>query len=204
MKLKRELTYVQMGLAGASILVWFLLPVFSFMVVMLPVFNISGWSLAMIVNQLMLIPIAGMILMLLGAVLNNRRLMITAGVLEAVIVILAFIFRKDILLGGNFRWIYLSATELVKKVPELVGGVDTSSWDVQQIVTFVVENLLQPGLGGIIHLACTIAYVIIAICAPNAKNDDEDDEEDEDDDPEMDDSSDSQSGASGKKYADLI
>lgn len=100
--------------------------------------------------------------------MNNRKFMITSAVLEAIIVILTVVFRKNILLGGNFKWIYNSAALLVKKVPEIV-GVDTSGWDIQQVITYVVDNLLQFGLGGIIHGICTLGYLIIAICAPEEK-----------------------------------
>lgn len=165
--MKREMTFVQMGLSAVSILVWLLLPVFSFVVVV-PLFGIIGWSLSIRINQLMLFIVFGGILMIVGALINNRKLMITAGVLEIVLVILSFVFRKDILLGGNFKWIYNSATILVKKVPEVV-GVDTSSWDIQQIVTYIVDNFLQPGIGGIIHAVCTLVYLIIAICASESK-----------------------------------
>lgn len=165
--MKREVSFVQMGLAGASLLVWFLLPVLSF-VILIPIFSISGWNLAININQLTLFVLFGGALMVLGAAMNNRKLMITAGVLEILFIVICFIFRKNVLLGGNIKWIYNSATLLVKKVPEIV-GVDTSSWDIKQVVTYVVENLLQPGVGSIIHGICTLLYLIIAICAPEAK-----------------------------------
>ena len=165
--MKRELSFVQMGLSVISIVTWFLLPVLSF-VIIIPLFNISGWNLALHINQLMLFVLLGGILMLIAALVNNRKMMIVAGALEIIIVILSFIFRKQVLLGGNFKWIYNSATLLVSKVPEVV-GVDTSSWDIQQIIKYVVENFLQPGIGGIIHGICTLAYLIIAICASKEK-----------------------------------
>lgn len=165
--MKRELTYVQMGLSGISLLAWFLLPIYSFIVV-IPLFNISGWNLVLRINQLTLFVLLGSILMIVAALMNNRKFMITSAVLEAIIVILTVVFRKNILLGGNFKWIYNSAALLVKKVPEIV-GVDTSGWDIQQVITYVVDNLLQFGLGGIIHGICTLGYLIIAICAPEEK-----------------------------------
>ena len=165
--MKREMTFVLLGLAAVSLLVWFFLPVYSFIFIV-PLFNISGWSLSLTINQLMLFALFGGILMVVAAVINNRKLMIVAGVLEVIIVILTFIFRKNILLEGNFKWIYSSATLLVKKLPEIV-GVDTSSWNIQEIVTYAIDNLLQPGLGLIIHGICVLAYTIIAFCASGDK-----------------------------------
>lgn len=164
--MRREFSFAQMGVSGLSIVLWFVLPVFSFILI-IPLFNISGWNLCMNINQIMLIPLVIGVLMLVAALINNRTLMIVSGILQAVCIILTIIFRKDILLGGNLKWIYTSAQLLLNAIPnQEIAGVKITSENLKEVVTLITDNYLQMGLGLILHSVCTLIYLMIAFVAP--------------------------------------
>lgn len=162
--MKRELMYVEAGLSALSLLVWFVLPIFSF-VLIIPLFSILGWNMAFTINQILLIPMALALLMLIAALVNNRPLMIIAGVLQLIMFILTIVLRKDLLLGGNIRWIYTSAKLLLDKAKDAAGfqfGAD----DLNAAITFIIDNYMQIGIGLILHGICVVAYLLIAGVAP--------------------------------------
>ena len=166
--MKQGFTYAQMGLSILSVVAWLILPVFSF-VLLIPLFNIIGWNLAFTINQIMLIPLLFGLLMLLAAFLNNRSLMITSAILQIIMFVLTIIFRKQILLGGNIKWIYTSAQLLLGKVKELA-GLQFDANDLNNTITFIIDNYMQVGLGMILHGFFVFIYAMIAIFAPQ-KND---------------------------------
>ena len=167
--MKREFSFVQMGLSLIAMTLWFVLPIFSF-VVIVPLFNVSGWNLCMHINQMMLIPLVVGMIMLIGALINNRTLMIASGLIQVVCIILTVVFRKEILLEGNLKWIYSSAQLLLKAIPNLqVSGVQINAENLREVVTLIVNNYMQMGLGLILHGLSTIVYVLISFVAPEEK-----------------------------------
>ena len=165
--MKRTLSYAEMGLSAVSIILWLLLPVFSF-VIIVPLFNISGLNLSIHINQIMLISLAIGIMMVAAAAINNRMMMIVAGLLQAVFIVITIVLRKDILLNGNLRWIYTSAQLLLDAVPNLeISGVQITSEKLREVIALVVNNYMQMGLGFILHAVCTLAYILLACMAPS-------------------------------------
>ena len=164
--MKRGFSYAQMGISVISMTLWFLLPIFSF-VVIVPLFHISGWNLCMHINQIMLISLGISILMLIAALINHRTLMIVAGLLQAVFAILTIVFRKDFLLEGNLKWIYSSAQLLLNAIPNLnVSGVQITSESLREVVQLIADNYMQMGIGFILHAVCVLIYILIAFMAP--------------------------------------
>jgi len=167
--MKREFSFVQMGLSLIAMTLWFVLPIFSF-VVIVPLFNVSGWNLCMHINQMMLIPLVVGMIMLIGALINNRTMMIASGLIQVVCIILTVVFRKEILLEGNLKWIYSSAQLLLKAIPNLeVSGVQINAENLREVVTLIVNNYMQMGLGLILHGLSTLVYVLISFAAPEEK-----------------------------------
>ena len=164
--MRREFTYAQMGVSLISMILWFLLPVFSF-VLIVPLFHITGWSLCLRVNQIMLISLALAIFMFVAALTNQRTLMIVSGLLQVVCIVLTVIFRKAILLEGNLKWIYTSAQLLITAIPNLeISGTQITAENLRDVVTLITDNYMQVGLGFILHAILTLIYVLIAFIAP--------------------------------------
>lgn len=164
--MKRVFSFAQMGVSIISIGLWFLLPVFSFILVV-PLFNISGWNLCMNINQIMLVPMAIGVLMLVAALINNRSLMIVSGILQVISIVLTMVFRKDILLGGNLKWIYSSAQILLNAIPNHeIAGIKITSDNLKDVVALITDNYMQMGIGLILHAICTLIYLLVAFIAP--------------------------------------
>ncbi len=159
------------GIALIDLIIWLVLPVLSF-VFLVPLFNINGWNLAMNFNQIMLIPAALILLMIVCPLFNNRNLMIVVGVLQVICSVLVIIFRKDILLSGNLNWLYASAKLLIDQLATMTGANITSA-NLNSFMDTVVTNFLQLGIGYIIHAVLTLAYLLLAALVPvgtEAKN----------------------------------
>lgn len=165
--MKKEFIWLNAGLSVVGIVLWMILPVFSFVFVV-PIFGLTGWRIAYSFNQLMFFPIAFTLFMAIAALTGKRQLMQVAAILEVIVCILIVIFKKDILLTGNLNWLYTASKILVDSIGSLAGVAITQE-NFNLVLDTVAVNFLQPGLGFVIHGLCVLAYLIISFIAPEEK-----------------------------------
>ena len=107
------------------------------------------------------------VLMPVAALINNRSLMIVSGILQVISIVLTMVFRKDILLGGNLKWIYSSAQILLNAIPNHeIAGIKITSDNLKDVVALITDNYMHMGIGLILHAICTLIYLLVAFIAP--------------------------------------
>ena len=139
--MKHEFGYVLIGVAVLSMLVWFILPVFSFVLVV-PLYNITGMTLANRINQLMFIPLVLGLVMIAGAVMRNRPVMITTAAIQLLVAILTMAFKKECIVEGNGKFIVDTATLLLNAVKDQIQqwlGVSVSGENIREFIN-VLSN----------------------------------------------------------------
>ena len=169
--MKREFSYVLIGVAVLSMIVWFVLPVFSF-VLAIPLYNITGMTLANRINQLMFIPLVLGAIMVVGAAMKNKPIMITAAVIQLLTAILTMVFKKECIVEGNGKFIVDTATLLLNALKDQIQqwtGTSITGENIREIIN-ILSNYIQPGLGWVLHIIITAAYLLIACLAPVAKS----------------------------------
>ena len=169
--MKREFSYVLIGVAVLSMIVWFILPVFAF-VLAVPLYSITGMTLANRINQLMFIPLVLGAVMIVGAALKNKPIMITAAGIQLLVAILTMIFKKECIVEGNGKFIIDTATLLLNALKDQIQqwtGASITGENIREIIN-ILSNYIQPGLGWVLHIIITAAYLLIACLAPVAKS----------------------------------
>ncbi len=168
--MKREFGYILIGVAVLSMLVWFILPVFSFVLVV-PLYNITGMTLANRINQLMFIPLVLGAVMVVGAVLRNKPVMIAAAAIQLLVAVLTMAFKKECIVEGNGKFIIDTASLLINSLKDQIQqwtGTTITAESIREIIN-VLANYMQPGLGWVLHAILTAAYLLIACLAPAEK-----------------------------------
>ena len=115
--------------AGCGVLIlllWAFLPVLSFVVV-LPLFNINGLTLAQRFNVISVVFFLFPLFMIIAAVCKSRKLCLIAGGLTVFADIMVFVLKKQLVLNGNLNWLYSSAKALITAIGNWAGYTITEA-----------------------------------------------------------------------------
>ena len=117
--MRRDLALAEAGISLLSIILWSILPVFSF-VLLIPLANLDGWTLSTRINQALLLPMGLSVLMIAAAVVNNRLLMQVLGMLQIVLCVLVLVFRKELVMHGSLNWVVSLLKVILEKLGNLI------------------------------------------------------------------------------------
>ncbi len=145
--------------AGAiALIVWLVLPIYAF-VIIIPLFHITGYRLAMSLNQIAILFLLFPLLMALVPLSGEKRYCICAGVLNLVACLVLLLIKKPMVVNGNLKWMFQSAGALISGLGSSVGQTITES-NFSSYIEIACDNFLIGGLGLWINLIISFAYVV--------------------------------------------
>lgn len=162
--MKKPMNLLQAALAVVGGIAWTVFPVLS-LVFIVRLFSMDGWTLAMRFNEIMLLPYLFMIMMLIAALIGNKKASLIACALNVITCIVLVALRKSILVGGNIRWLYDTASVLLNPLAQQL-NISITVDNIGQIIC----DYMIPGTGFWVHMACSLGYFLISLLNPETKN----------------------------------
>lgn len=145
--------------AGAvSIIIWLVLPIYAF-VVIIPLFQITGYRLAMSFNQIAILFLFAPVLMTIAPFSGEKRYCIWAGIINCIALLILLIIKKPIVANGNLKWLFQSAGSLINGVGSALGQTITEN-NFSSYIQVICDNFLVGGIGLWINLILGFAYIV--------------------------------------------
>ena len=141
-----------------ALIIWLVLPIYAF-VIIIPLFHITGYRLAMSLNQITIIFLIFPLLMALVPLSGEKRFCIWAGVLNLIACLVILLAKKEIIVNGNMKWLFQSAGALISGLGSSMGQTITES-NFSSYIGVACDNFLIGGLGLWINLVLSLVYVI--------------------------------------------
>ena len=166
MRMNGTIRIVAAVLAFVAAVVWALLPVLSFTFIV-PLFSLNGCNMAYYFSQITFVCFLCPLLMMLAPLCNDKRICIGAGALDIIMCVVVMICKSQIIIGGNLRWLYNSASLLIGQISS-VAGIEITEANLQSYIQIACDNFLVPGIGFILHLVITFVYLLLAALTSEA------------------------------------
>ena len=146
-------------IALLAALAWLVLPVLSFTFV-IPLFSLNGYGLVFYFNQMMMPALLVVVMMIVAALIGDRRMILAVGLADIAMCVAVMLLKKEIVTGGDLKWLYTSASLLIEQIGKLAGVTVTES-TLNSYVELACDNFLKPGAGLWIHMILGLVYVIV-------------------------------------------
>ena len=167
MKMDNTSRLIAAGIGLVALVLWLILPVLSFSFIVppfltVPLFMMNGYMLSFQINQLMMLVLLFPLAMILIPLTGDKKLTITAGVLNLIACLTVFLLKKQIITGGNLRWLFSAASALINKIGEFVNAPVTEA-NIDTYISVACDNFLMGGLGLWLTMAASVIYIVAVV-----------------------------------------
>lgn len=150
-KIFSVLNPLQLLVAIIGVIVFLMLPVVSFGILGITLLGIDGLTLLRLNYLVFLLPLLLLIVMAVCSMSSLRIVSIVVGALCCLATLITSLMASDILLSNITPLLAFIPADVMEKANL---SIDTAS--------FVLKNLVQPGLGSIINITLSVVYCLLA------------------------------------------